>query len=223
MKKGKFFFIILCGILGVVTASWAQTGSQSEEVTSSSEADSPVVNLYGPDVLTDLAGQAIQEKRPDVVIVQYDKPLKNKVLIEGTTGSAYMPLSPKRVGLLQAAKARGGSVYSALCSEQKGVIQKTVGMKKVVHRVERNEYRTETRQYRQYNVQPAYPPPPAVYISPVSVVYGIGGYYGFYGYRGYGRWGYGRHPYYRGWRGHRSFHTAYGGHYSSGSLHRGHR
>jgi len=132
MKKGKFFFIILCGILSVVSTSWAQTGSRIEGATNSREADSPVVNVYGPDVLTDLAGQAIQEKRPDVVIVQYYKPLKNKVLIEGTTGSGYMPLLPKRVSLLQAANARGGSVYSALCSEQKGVINKTVGMKKVV-------------------------------------------------------------------------------------------
>jgi hypothetical protein len=81
MKKGKFFFVILCGILIVVSASWAQTGSPSEAVTNSRGADSPVVNVYGPEVLTDLATQAIQEKRPDVVIVQYDKPLKNKVLI----------------------------------------------------------------------------------------------------------------------------------------------
>jgi hypothetical protein len=167
MKKGKLFFIILCGILSVVSASRAQTESRSEGVTNSREADSPVVNVYGPEVLTDLAGQAIQEKRPDVVIVQYYKPLKNKVLIEGKTGSDYMPLSPKRVGLLQAAKAKGGSVYSALCSEQKGVIKKTVGMKKVAHRVERKEYRTETREYY---VQPVYPPPPAAYVTPVSVV-----------------------------------------------------
>ena len=81
MKKGKFFFIILCGILSVVSTSWAQTGSRIEGATNSREADSPVVNVYGPAVLTDLAAQAIQEKRPDVVIVQYDKPLKNKVLI----------------------------------------------------------------------------------------------------------------------------------------------
>ena len=107
MKKGKFFFIILLGILTVVSASWAQTGSRFEEAANSREADSPVVNVYGPAVLTDLAAQAIQEKRPDVVIVQQDKPLKNKVMIEGTTGTGYMPLSPKRVGLLQAAKARG--------------------------------------------------------------------------------------------------------------------
>lgn len=216
MKKGKLFFIILLGILTVVSASWAQTGSRFEEVANSREADSPVVNVYGPAVLTDLAAQAIQEKRPDVVIVQQDKPLKNKVLIEGTTGTGYMPLSPKRVGLLQAAKARGGSVYSALCGEQKGVIKKTVGMKKVVaNRVEWKEYRTETR--KNY-VQPVYPPPPAVYVSPVSVVYSLGGYYPFYGYRGYG--GY---PYYRGWRGYRSFHSANRGHFSSGSFHRGDR
>jgi len=222
MKKGKLFFIILLGILSVASASWAQTVSRPEGATNSRDADSPVVNVYGPDVLTDLAGQAIQEKRPDVVIVQNYKSLKNKVLIEGTTGSGYMPLSPKRVGLLQAAKARGGSVYSALCSEQKRVIKKTVGMKKVVHRVERREYRTETREYY---VQRIYPPPPAVYVPPAGFGFGIGGYHGFYGHRGYGRWGYGRYPYshYRGWRGHRSFHTAHRGHYHSGSFHRGHR
>jgi hypothetical protein len=189
MRKGKFFFITLWGILGVASASWAQTGSG---VTNSPEANPPVVNVYGPDVLTDLAGQAVQEKRPDVVIVQNYKPLKNKVLIEGTTGSGAMPLSPKRLRLLLAAKARGESVYSALSSEQKGVIKKTVGTKKVVHRVERKEYRTETREYY---VHPVYAGPPAVYVPPAGVGFGVCGCYRFYGYRGYGRWGYGRYPY----------------------------
>ena len=89
MKRGKFFFImILCGVLGVASASWAQTGPRRE-------ADYPVVRVYGPDVLTDLAGEAIMEVRPDVVIVKDYKPLKNKVCLSkerpGPTTCRFRP------------------------------------------------------------------------------------------------------------------------------------
>ena len=97
MRKAKFFFImIVWGILGVASASWAQTGYRIEEerqVTSSREADISVVKVYGPDVLTDLAKRAIQEERPDVAIETYYEPLKNKVWIEGKTGAGYSVLS----------------------------------------------------------------------------------------------------------------------------------
>jgi len=197
MRQGKFFYIIIVwGVLGAVSASWAQTGSRFKGATSGREADFSVVNVYGPDELTELAGQAIQEKRPDVAIVEYYKPLKNKVWIEGTAASEYMPLSLKRAGILQAARARGESVYSALSGEQKGVIKRTVGMKKVARGVERKKYRAETRKYY---VRLIYPPPPVVYFPGAGVGLGIGGYYPFYGYRSYGGWEYGRYPYYRGW------------------------
>ena len=222
MRKAKFFFImIVWGILGVASASWAQTGYRIEEereVTSSREADISVVKVYGPDVLTDLAKRAIQEERPDVAIETYYEPLKNKVWIEGKTGAGYMPLSPKRVERMQAARAKGGSVYSALCSQQKGVIQKTVGVENEWVRIERREYRTERRICY---VRPICPPPLAICVPPVNVGFVIGGHYPFYGYGGHGRWVDARHPYYRGGRAHPSFYPAYRGHYPSGPLHRG--
>lgn len=93
--------------------------------------------------------------------------------IEGTTGSGYMALSPKRVRLMEAASTRGGSVYAALCEEQQRVIQSTVGIRRVFRAVER-EYRVETRTYY---VRPVYfsPPPPPVCVYPANVVYGYGG------------------------------------------------
>jgi len=228
MKRGRFSLIfIVCGILCLSSASWAQTESRWEQVASSGEANSPVVRVYGPDVLTDLAERAIQERRPDVAIVKYHESLKNKVRIEGTTGSGYMQLSPKRVNIVQAAVARGGSAYSALCNEQKGVIQRTVGTEKVTRRVERKEYR------RRVYVQTVCPPSPVVYVAPVSVGYAFGGYYpflgytgyagyrGYAGYGGYGAWRGGHHGYYRGGMGYHSSHQ--GGHHSSGAFHRGHR
>jgi hypothetical protein len=223
IEKGKFFFIIIAwGILGVASASWAQTGYRFEEereLTYGRGAGFSVVKVYGPDVLTELAGEAIQERRPDVSIKTYYKPLKGKVWIEGTTGSHYMSLSPKRVDLMQTARAKGESVYSALCSQQKGVIQHTLGMKQVSRR---EEYRTETRIYY---VQPICPPPPpiAIWAPPVNVGFVIGGHYPFYGYGGHGRWGVGRHPYYQGGGAYRSFHPAHRGHNPSGLFHRGYR
>ena len=222
MRKAKFFFImILWGILGVALASWAYTGSRTEEepeVTSSREADTSVVKVYGPDALTELAKGAIQEKRPDVAIETYYKPLKNKVWIEGTTGAGYIPLSPGRVDRMEAARAKGGSVYSALCSQQKGVIQKTVGVERDRVRVERKEYRTIRRKYY---VRPICPPPPAICVPLVNFGFVIGGPYPFYGYRAYGMWGGHGHQVYRGGRGYRSFHAAYRDHHASGSFHRG--
>lgn len=221
MKKGMLFLIvILGGILTVVSASWAQTGSEFMDgrgVAYSRDAVEPV-NLYGPKVLTDLAGQAIEEKRPDVEIVEHYEPLRHKVWIEGTTGSDYMPLSPKRVRLMEATRARRGSVYSVLCSEQKRVIERTVGIRRVCAPAVR-EYRIVTRYY----VRPVYvpPPPPPVSIYPVNVGFGFGGFYPPYAYGGYGRWP-GRYPYYGGWGGYRSYRGGYGGLYPR-AFHRGYR
>ncbi len=193
----SFLFIAL-GILGLTSASSAQT---------SRGANSSVVKVYGPDVLTDLVGQAILEKRPDAVVVRHDKALRNKVWVEGPTGSGYVPLSPKRVRLMQAARAGGGSVFAALCDEQKGVVQQATGIREGSRRVVRKEYREE------YHVR-AVSPPPAVYAPAVNVV--VGGYYPFYGYGGYyGWWRDGRHHYYSGWGGHRYYN--HGGHRPSGS------
>jgi len=205
MKKLKFFFvIILCAMFGVLSTTWDRGGSGSEAAYSR-ESGFSVVNVYGPDKLTELAGQAIQEKRPDIAIVKYYKPLKNKVWIEGTTGAEYMLLSPERVDLMQAAKAKGKSVYSALCSEQNGVIDKTVGTKPVVPRVERDEYRTE-----KYHIRPICPLPPVIWIPPADVGCGVAGYYPLYGFGRYGKWGDGRYSYYRGRGGYRYLHTAPG-------------
>lgn len=216
MTKWKSSLIIIAwAILGIMPVSWAQTGSRWERAAYNNEAGQSVVRVYGPDALTDLAEQAILEKRPDVAVVKYSEQLANKVRIEGTTGSDYMPLSPKRVKVLKAARARGGSVYSALCSEQKGVIHRTVGVKKVTRTVERKVYRTR------YYTRVVCLPPPAVYVAPVSAGYAVGGYYPFYGYAGYGGWGVGGYGgYYAGGFGHRSFH--HGGHHHSGGFHRGH-
>lgn len=216
MKRAMFFFVVaLWAIPAAVPVCRAQTGPGA--VDGSEVAYSPnaghSVDVYGPKVLTDLAGQAIQERRPDVVVVEHYKALRHKVWIEGTTGSGYMDLSPKRVRLMEAASTRGGSVYAALCEEQQRVIQSTVGIRKVSRSVER-EYRVETRTYY---VRPVYsPPPPPVCVYPATVVYGFGGAYPFYAYGGYG----GRpDPHYRGRGGYGYYHGEYGGHYS-GSFYR---
>ncbi|MHC1744997.1 MAG: hypothetical protein AB9873_18495 [Syntrophobacteraceae bacterium] len=218
MKKGRLFVIIVWGILAAASASWAQPGYRIEEerqVAYGRRAEPSVVKVYGPNELTGLAAQAIQERRPDVSVEAYYKPLKNKVWIEGTTGSDSMSLSPKRVDLMRAARARGESVHAALCTQQKGVIQQTVGIKEVSLQ---REYRTETRVYY---VQPICPPPPiAVCAPPVPVGLVLGGHYPFYG---HGSWGVGRRPYYHGGRGFRPFHPAHRGHNPSGFFHRGHR
>ncbi|MGC8490211.1 MAG: hypothetical protein ACP5SH_00600 [Syntrophobacteraceae bacterium] len=217
MKRGLFFFLIIPGVvLGLISVSRAQTESgfaQGREAGYHRDAKQSV-NVYGPERLIDLAGQAIQERRRDVVIVEHYKSLRHKVWIEGTTGSGYMPLSPKRVRLMEAARNHGRSVYSALCSDQQKVIERTVGITRVYHPVVR-EYRVEKRYY----VQPVYvePPPPPVYVYPA--VYGFGGFYPAYSYRSYGGWS-GR--YYGGWGGYRYYHGGYGGHYP-GAFHRGHR
>lgn len=201
MVKHIFSFVLIAwGILGLTSASLAQT---------SREANSSVIKVYGPDMLTDLVGQAVLEKRPDAVVVRHDKALRNKVWVEGPTGSGYVPLSPKRVKLMHAARARGGSVFAALCDEQKGVIQQATGIREVSRRIVRKEYRTE---YYARAVSPP-PPPPAVYVPPVNVVFD--GYYPFYGYGGYyGWWRDGRHHYYPGGGGHRYYN--HGGHRPSG-------
>lgn len=224
MKDERFFLIlIVCGILGFASVSPAQTGNRSgaeDGAAHSREADSQVVKVYGSEVLTELTAQAILERRPDSVVVRHYKPLKNKVWIEGTTGSDYMPLTPQRVKLMQAARDQGGSVYSALCSEQKEVIHQTVGVEKASRRVERKEYR------RQYYVRPVCPPPPPVCVAPVNAGFYADGYYPFYGYGGYGYGGYGwwrggRYPYYHhGWGGYHSYHHS-GGHYHGGGSHGG--
>ncbi len=217
MKKGLFFFLLIPGVvLVLVSVSRAQTGSgfvQGREPVYHRDAKQSV-NVYGPERLTDLAGLAIQEKRRDVVIVEHYKPLGSKVWIEGTTGSAYMPLSPKRVRLMETARDHGRSVYSALCSAQQKVIQRTVGIRRVYRPVVR-EYRV----VRKYYVQPVYvaPPPPPVRVYPV--VYGFGGFYPVYSYGSYGGWP-GR--YHGGWGGYRYYRGGNGGHYP-GAFHRGHR
>lgn len=208
MKKGLFFFIVIPGVvLALVSVSRAQTGSgfvEEREVTYHRDAK-PSVNVYGPERLIDLAGQAIQEKRRDVVIVEHYKPLRHKVLIEGTTGSGYMPLSPKRVRLMEAARDHGRSVYSVLCSDQKKVIERTVGIRRVYRPVVR-EYRV----VRRYYVQPVYvaPPPPPVYVYPAFC--GFGGFYPAHAYGSYGGWP-GRYP--GGWGAYRYYRGAYGGRY----------
>lgn len=226
MKKATFFLVIIVwGILGVTMNSWAQPGYQIEgerEVASSREAGSSVVRVYGPDTLTELAREAIQEERPDVAVETYYEPMRNKVRIEGTTGTRYMPLSPKRVERMQTARAKGGSVYAALCSEQKGVIQKTVGEGSDWVRIERREYRTERRIC---HVRPMCPPPlpPAIFVPPVNVGFVIGGPYPPTGYRAYGIWG-GRGDHgYRAGRAHPSFYPAHRGHYPAAPFYRGHR
>lgn len=226
MKKAKFFLVMaVWGILGVTLTSWAQTGYRLEEereVTSRREADVSAVRVYGPDGLTDLVRQAIQEEWPDVAVETYYKPLKNKVRIEGATGTGYMPLSPKRVERMQAARAKRGSVYAALCSQQKGVIQKTVGEASDWVRIERKEYRTERRVCYARPMCPP-PPPPAVFVPPVNVGVVIGGPYPPYGYRAHGMWG-GRGDHgYRGTRAHPRFYPAHRGHYPVGSFYRGQR
>lgn len=221
MKKGTFFFIVaMGGALAVVSASFAQTGSgltEERDAAYSRDAERSV-NIFGPEALTDLAGQAIQEKRPDVVIVEHYKPLRRKVWIEGTTGSGYMPLSPKRVRLMEAAGARGKSVYSVLCGEQKRVIERTVGIKRVVRPVVR-EYRIVTRYY----VRPVYipPPPPQSCVYPVNAFFCFRGFYPFYAYGGYGRWP-DRYPRYGGWAGYRYYRGGYRGYYP-GAFYRGNR
>jgi hypothetical protein len=217
MRKPKFFFIMtVLGILCLGVTSWAQAGYRAEEeweVTSSRQT----VKVYGPDVLTKLAARAIQEERPDVAIETYYKPLKNKVWIEGTTGNGYMSLSPQRVDRLQAARAKGGSVYSALCTQQKGVIQKTVGEESDWVRVEPKKSRA-----RRY-VRTICPPAPAIlvpFVPMVNVGVIVGSSYRFHGYRAYGIWGHHRYHYGRGFR---SFHRAYRSHHASRSFHRGRR
>lgn len=210
MKKGMFFFIAaLVGVLAMASACPAQTGEEGEAAYSRDANRS--VNVYGPQPLADLAGQAIQENRPDVVVVEHYKRLNHKVWIEGTTGSGYMPLSPKRVRLMEAAKAGGRSVYAALCEEQKGVIQRTVGVRTVCRPVER-EYRVVTRTYY---VRPVYPPPPPppVYVYPANVAYGCVGCYPFYAYGGYAGWR-GSYGWYGG--GYRYYHGGYRGAYYRG-------
>ncbi|MCE5242860.1 MAG: hypothetical protein ABFD98_08150, partial [Syntrophobacteraceae bacterium] len=206
----------------------AQTGYRVEEerrVTTSREADRPVVKVYGPDALTGLAGQAIREQRSDVTVETYYKPLKNKVFIEGTSGSDYMPLSPKRVDRMEAARAKGGSVYAALCTEQKGVIRKTVGGDKGWVRLERKK--TRVTRY----VRTICPPPPAVFVPAVRVGVLVGGPcvtvgppYPVYGYRAYGAWGVHRDHYYHEGRG---YYPSHGGHgpppHGPGSFHRDRR
>ncbi len=223
MKKGAFLFIVVAwGILWMAASSSAQPGypfEEEPELAYAAGGSASVVKVHGPDELTELAGQAIREKRPDVLIDTYYKPLKNKVWIEGTTGSDYMPLSPKRVSLLQAARANGRSVYAALCSQQKGVIHNTVGMQQAFRR---EAYRTEARVVY---VRPvcAPLPPLAVYVPPVPVGVYWGGGYPFYGYRGPGYWGPRHRPFFHGGGGHHPWHRAPGGHRPVGFLHRGHR
>ena len=219
-KTGFFLIVVLWAILCVASSSRAQTGTRVVEervVTSSHEADSSVVKVYGPDGLTELAGQAIREERPGVVVETYSKPLKNKVYIEGTTGTGYMALSPARVNRLEKARDQGGSVYAALCSQQKGVIQKTVGKDSGWTRIERKKVRTTCY------VRRVCPPPPVVFVPAVNVGYYVGGPYPVYaygyGYRGYGVWGAPYYPYYRGGRGYHPGHGGHGPHQSSGRHH----
>lgn len=224
MKKGTCFFIIVAwAILGTSTASWGQQGYRFEEdreLRAVGEPGQAVVKVYGPDALTDLAAQAIEEQRPGVAVETYYKPLKDKVLIEGTTGSGTMPLSPKRVGLMQAARARGKSVYAALCEQQKGVIQQTVGRSQVSRR---EEVRTETRVYY---VRPFCPPPPPPFVvcpPPMPVGVAIGAPFPFYGYGGYRRWGVGPRAFHRSWGPSRPFRPFHAGHQVPGRVFRGFR
>lgn len=221
MRKADFFIIIMVwGILWAAPSSIAQTGSGIEgepEAAYGREADVSVVRVFGPDALTELTKEAIQEKRSDVAIETYYKPLKNKVWIEGTNGSGYMSLSPKRVHRLETARAKGGSVYSALCSQQKGVIKKTVGSGSDWVRIERTEVRTKRC------VRTISRPAPVVVVPMVNFGFVVGASYPVYGYQGYGMYGADYHHYYRRWRGGRSFHNGYMAHHVSGHHHRGHR
>lgn len=225
MKKAECFLImIFWGVFGLALTSWAQTGYRIEEErvgTSSREADISVVRVYGPQALTELAKRAIQEERPDVAVETYYEPLKNKVRIEGTSGTGYMPLSPKRVERMRAATAKGASVYAALCSQQKGVIQKTVGAGSDWVRIERREYRAERRICYVRPICP--PPPPTVFVPPVNGGVVIGRPYPLNGYRGYGMWvSWGDHGY-RGRGAHPFPYPVHRGHYPLGPIYRGHR
>ncbi len=225
MKKVKLFLIVIAwAVFGLALTAWAQTGYRVEGKrveTSSREADFSVVRVYGPRALTELAQQAIQEKRPDVAVETYHEPLRNKVRIEGTTGTGYMPLSPKRVERMRAARAKGGSVYEALCSQQRGVIQKTVGEASDWVRIERREYRTERRICYVRPICP--PPPPIVLVPPVNVGVAIGRPYSWHGYPAYGTWvGRGDHGY-RAMGAHPFPHPVHHGHLPVGPIYRGHR
>lgn len=222
MRKTKFIFVmILWGILSAASSSPAQTGYGIEGgggAESVPEAVGPVVRVYGPDALTELTREAIQEKRPDVAVETYYQPLDNKVWIEGTGGSDYMSLSPGRVGRLEAAKGKGKSVYSALCSQQKGVIQKTVGIPAERVRVERKVVYRKT-----CCVRTICPPPPAVFVPMVNVGFVVGGTYPVYGYRTYAAWGVHHYDTARGRGGRRPFHKVYGSRHAGGSFHPGHK
>ncbi|MDR3554660.1 MAG: hypothetical protein P4L55_07890 [Syntrophobacteraceae bacterium] len=62
MKRAMFFFVmILWAIPAAAPVCRAQTGMDGREVVYSRGA-SHSVDVYGPKVLTDLAGQAIQER-----------------------------------------------------------------------------------------------------------------------------------------------------------------
>lgn len=126
MKKGMFFFIVaLVGVLALASACPAQTGEEREAAYSRDASRS--VEVYGPQPLADLAGQAIQENRPDVVVVEHYKPLRHKVWIEGTTGSGYMPLSPKRVRLMEAAKTGEEAFMRRFATSKKGSFKERSG------------------------------------------------------------------------------------------------
>lgn len=223
--KELFLTITVWGILGVAWASWAQSGSPYHEslgVAYGREAGNAAVKLHGPDLLTGLVEQAIREKRPNVAVEIHYEPLQNKVRIEGTTGSGTVPLSPKRVELMQAARREGRSVYAALCSEQKGVIERTVGMKSVPRHVEREAHRIEETVCFSY-VQPICPlPPPQVLCAlPVGVFIGVPPLYVGHGI--HGRWRIAYHPYLRGARAYRALHRGDGIRSPQGRHHGSHR
>ena len=206
MRKAQFFiFVILLGTLCIASSAPAQSGygvAEERVATSSSAADVSIVKVYGPAPLTDLARQAIMEKQPDVKVETYYKPLKNKVYIEGTTGSSYMSLSPQRVHRMEAARSKGKSVYAALCAQQRKVVQNTTGVENKWVRVERKQVRT-TR-----TVRVVAAPPPPIIVPAVSVGYFAGPPYPYYGYRAW--WGPRYYGYYGGWRGHRYYHGYHG-------------
>jgi hypothetical protein len=226
MEKRKLCFLVMVlGTLGVASVPCAQTQYRVEErkpATPSVWSDRSLVRIYGPDALTELAAQAIHEKRPHVGIERYRKALKNQVWIEGTTGADYMPLSRRRVDLMRDARARGESVFAALCNEQKGIIEMTVGMKDVPPPVEREYYRTEIRRYYVGPMCPL-PPPPAVFIPAVNAGAVIGAHFPVYGYGSSGGWWGMRRPYHAGGRAFRSIHPAPEIHSRSGPFHRGYK